>query len=196
MTPKYRKLDSDDYWDYQSIPMLPFKRQKYSSDRAVSKIIYSKKEEDLDLGLQLRRARQLAYIEPWFQSVLPEKLKGRLYLSSLGRKFWVVTAKDSLSASNFKYYQKEIRKTLENILNLISDKEWEIPIFEKRRIVNEFKVEVRPSRGDVDRLIEIPVEPIIQMPVRSNKTLLEDATKRSIDDILASMMDSAKKNGR
>ncbi len=183
---KNRKLDSDNDWDYKSVPSIPFKTQKNSTDRAISKLIYSQKEEDADLKIQIRRARQLAYVEPWFQEFLPKKLKKRLFVSSLGRNFWIIGALDQLSANHFKFYQKEIRQTLERYLNTISHKEWSIP---------EFIVKVIPLKGE-EKVPEYSDEPIVQLPVRSNKTLLEDTTKRSIDDILASMMDSAKKNGR
>lgn len=80
MFSKNRKLDLENDWDYQSVPSIPYKTQRNSTDRAVFKLIYSKKEEDADLKIQLRRARQLAYVEPWFQEFLPKKLKS-VYLS-------------------------------------------------------------------------------------------------------------------
>lgn len=186
MFSKNRKLDLENDWDYQSVPSIPYKTQRNSTDRAVFKLIYSKKEEDADLKIQLRRARQLAYVEPWFQEFLPKKLKKRLFISSLGKRFWIIGALDSLSANNFKFYQKEIRQTLERYLNTISHKEWSIP---------EFIVKVMPLKGE-EKVPEYSDEPIHQLSVRSNKTLLEDTTNRSIDDILASMMDNAKKHGR
>lgn len=183
---KNRKMDLDNDWDYKSVPSVPFKTNRYSTDRAISKIIYSDNIEDLDLQIQLRRARQLAYVEPWFQEFLPKKLKSRMFVSSLGKNFWIIGALDTLSANHFKFYQKEIRQTLENYLNTISHKEWVIP---------EFIVKVMPMR-DQEKLKEYSDVPVQQLSVRSNKTLLEHTTSRSIDDILASMMDNAKKYGR
>lgn len=183
---KKRRADTDNEWDYQSVPTIPLKKHRYSTDRAIAKIIYSKNIDDADLKLQLRRARQLAYVEPWFQEFLPEKLKGRLFIASLGRKFWLIGALDALSGNNFKFYQKEIRQTLENYLNTISQKEWTIP---------EFKVQVMPQKAH-ESVPEFSEETVTTLPVRSNKSLLADKTNRSIDDILASMMDNAKKHGR
>lgn len=188
---KKNRLEVENDWDYRSVPAIPLRNHRYSIDKAISRIIYSDNINDLDLKLQLRRARQLAYVEPWFQEFLPEKLKNRLFISTLGRKFWMIGALDSLSANHFKFYQKEIRQTLENYLNTISKKEWIIP---------EFKVKVMPKRTQEDDEAEkqalLAAEPITQFSVRSNKSLLEDKTNRSIDDILASMMETAKKHGR
>lgn len=186
MFSKNKKVSSDNDWDYQSVPAIPLKKHRYSTDRAIAKLIYSKNVDDADLKLQLRRARQLAYVEPWFQEFLPEKLKGRLFIASLGRKFWLIGALDSLSGNNFKFYQKEIRQTLENYLNTISQKEWSIP---------EFKVQIMPKKPQ-ESVPEYPEEAVTTLSVRSNKSLLADKTNRSIDDILASMMDNAKKHGR
>ncbi|GAA5098089.1 hypothetical protein [Wohlfahrtiimonas larvae] len=186
MFSKNKKASSDNDWDYQSVPAIPLKKHRYSTDRAIAKLIYSKNDDDADLKLQLRRARQLAYVEPWFQEFLPEKLKGRLFIASLGRKFWLIGALDSLSGNNFKFYQKEIRQTLENYLNTISQKEWSIP---------EFKVQVMPKKAH-DAIPEFSDKTVTTLSVRSNKSLLADKTNRSIDDILASMMDNAKKHGR
>lgn len=186
MFSKTKKISSDNDWDYRSVPAIPLKKHRYSADRAIAKLIYSKNVDDADLKLQLIRARQLAYVEPWFQEFLPEKLKGRLFIASLGRKFWLIGALDSLSGNNFKFYQKEIRQTLENYLNTISQKEWSIP---------EFKVQIMPKKPQ-ESVPEFPEEPVVTLSVRSNKSLLADKTNRSIDDILASMMDNAKKHGR
>lgn len=183
---KNKKVDTGNEWDYKSIPAIPLKKHKYSTDRAISKLIYSRNEDDLELKIQLRRARQLAYVEPWFQEFLPQKLKKRLFISSLGKKFWVIGALDSLSANHFKFYQKEIRQTLERYLNTISEKDWTIP---------EFKVQVMPLR-ETEVLPEITEEPVRQFSVRSNKSLLAEKTGRSIDDILSSMMDTAKRHGK
>ncbi|MGL4673844.1 MAG: hypothetical protein ACRCXK_03175, partial [Wohlfahrtiimonas sp.] len=129
MLSKNRKDTIYNEWDYRSIPSIPFRNQKYSIDRAILKLINSKNDEETGVKIQIRRARQLAYIEPWFQFFLPEKLKGMLFVSTLGKKFWVIGAANSLAASNFKFYQKEIRQTLENHLNNISKKHWDIPEF-------------------------------------------------------------------
>lgn len=174
-------------WDYRSVPSIPFRNQKYSIDRAILSLIRPKNnDEEIGVKIQIRRARQLAYIEPWFQFFLPDKLKGLLFISTLGKKFWVIGAANSLAANNFKFYQKEIRQTLENHLNNISKKDWEIP---------EFYVQVLPFKHE-DIPPEFSEKPVTQFAVRSNKSLLASKTNRSIDDILASMMDNAKKHGR
>lgn len=221
MESKNIHLEAKNNWDYRSVPILPLKKHKYSVDRTIAKIMYSKDPssktlakqsnhldmiiakmkyskdvEELDLGLVLRRARQLAYIEPWFQFFLPDKLKGLLFICTLGRKFWTIGAVNQLAANHFKmYHQKELRQTLENHLNSISDKEWEIPIFQKRRIVCEFRVVVMPRKPS-EIVSEVPDKAVTTLSVRSNKSLLTDKTNRSIDDILASMMENAKKHGR
>ncbi len=186
MLSKNRKDAIHNEWDYRSVPSIPFRNQKYSIDRAIYSLINYKNEEEVALKIQIRRARQLAYIEPWFQFFLPKKLKGMLFISTLGKKFWIIGATNSLAANNFKFYQKEIRQTLENHLNNISKKNWDIP---------EFFVHVIPMKDE-----EIPPvfseKLVTTLPVRSNKSLLADKTNRSIDDILASMMDNAKEHGR
>lgn len=186
MLSKNRKDTTYNEWDYRSVPSIPFRNQKYSVDRAIFKLINSKNEEQVGIKIQIRRARQLAYIEPWFQFFLPDKLKGMLFISTLGKKFWVIGAVSSLAASNFKFYQKEIRQTLENHLNNISKKNWDIP---------DFYVHVIPLKND-DVPPAFVEQPVTDLSVRSNKSLLAVKTNRSIDDILASMMDSAKKHGR
>lgn len=178
-----RKINDDNEWDYRSVPSVPLKKQRHSADRAIAKLLNSRDMNDLDLKIQLRRARQLAYVEPWFQEFLPEQLKGRLFISSLGRRFWIIGALDGMSAHNFKFYQKEIRQTLESYLNTISHKDWSIP---------EFKVQVMPRKA-VDEVEEVK-EVQVSLGIRSNKTLLAQSTKRSIDEILSSMMDNAKNN--
>lgn len=183
---KHKKNGIENEWDYYSIPAIPLKKKRYSTDRAIAKLLYSENVDDVELKIQIRRARQLAYVEPWFQEFLPEKLKGRLFIASLGRKFWMIGALDSLSSNHFKFYQKEIRQTLENYLNTISEKEWIIP---------EFKVQVMPLR-DQEKVAEISKDAVPQFSVRSNKSLLADKSNRSLDEILASMMENAKKHGR
>ncbi|WP_343284322.1 hypothetical protein [Wohlfahrtiimonas chitiniclastica] len=153
----------------------------------MAKIIYSNNLNDQDLKIQLRRARQLAYVEPWFQEFLPKKLKGRLFVASLGKRFWIIGALDPLSMSHFKqYHQKEVRQTLENHLNNISTKAWRLP---------EFYVQVMPKKSGVEEMMPLRDEPVPQLPVRSNKTLLTKPRiqNRSIEEILASMTKNAEK---
>lgn len=184
MLPRNRSGQVENDWDYRSTPAIPFKKQHRSADRIVMRLLYSEKLDDTELKIQIRRARQLAYVEPWFQEFLPEKLKGRLFIASLGKKFWLIGALDQLSLNNFKFYQKEIRQTLERYLNTISAKEWSIP---------EFKVQSMPMRSQ-EKVTEVPDNPVPQFSVRANKSLVANKTKRTIDEILASMMATAKKH--
>lgn len=187
MLSKSKKAAPENEWDYHSIPSIPFSNHRYSADRAVAKIIYSNNLNDQDLKIQLRRARQLAYVEPWFQEFLPKKLKGRLFVASLGKRFWIIGALDPLSMSHFKqYHQKEVRQTLENHLNNISTKAWRLP---------EFYVQVMPKKSGIEEMTPLRDEPVPQLPVRSNKTLLTKPRiqNRSIEEILASMTKNAEK---
>lgn len=79
------------------------------------------------LTVYLKRSLQLSYIEPWFQAFLPPRLKGRLFIATIGRYYWVIGTPRAEFGAAFNFYQKEIRQSLENHLNKISKKKWKIP---------------------------------------------------------------------
>lgn len=79
------------------------------------------------LTIYLKRSLQLTYIEPWFQEFLPPRLKGRLFVATLGKRYWVIGTTRAEFGAAFNFYQKEIRHSLENHLNKISKKAWKIP---------------------------------------------------------------------
>lgn len=81
------------------------------------------------LTIYLKRSLQLTYIEPWFQFFLPPRLKGRLFIATLGKRYWVIGTTRAEFGTAFNFYQKEIRHSLENHLNKISKKVWKIPPF-------------------------------------------------------------------
>lgn len=81
------------------------------------------------LTIYLKRSLQLSYIEPWFQTFLPPRLKGHLFIATIGKRFWVIGARRAEFGAAFNFYQKEIRKSLEAHLNKISKQKWKIPPF-------------------------------------------------------------------
>ncbi len=81
------------------------------------------------LTIYLKRSLQLSYIEPWFQFFLPPRLKGRLFVATIGKRYWVIGTPRGEFGAAFNFYQKEIRKSLEMHLNKISKKRWKIPPF-------------------------------------------------------------------
>lgn len=81
------------------------------------------------LTIYLKRSLQLSYIEPWFQNFLPPRLKGHLFIATIGKRFWVIGARRAEFGAAFNFYQKEIHKSLEAHLNKISKQTWKIPPF-------------------------------------------------------------------
>ncbi len=81
------------------------------------------------LTIYLKRSLQLSYIEPWFQTFLPPRLKGHLFIATIGKRFWVIGARRAEFGAAFNFYQKEIHKSLEAHLNKISKQKWKIPPF-------------------------------------------------------------------
>lgn len=81
------------------------------------------------LTIYLKRSLQLSYIEPWFQSFLPPRLKGHLFIATIGKRFWMIGARRAEFGAAFNFYQKEIHKSLEAHLNKISKQKWKIPPF-------------------------------------------------------------------
>ena len=81
------------------------------------------------LTIYLKRSLQLTYIEPWFQAFLPPRLKGRLFVASIGKRYWVIGTTRAEFGAAFNFYHKEIRHSLESHLNKIPKKRWRIPPF-------------------------------------------------------------------
>ncbi len=129
-----------------------------------------------DLAIQLRRSKQISYLEPIFQQFLPPELKGQLYISTIGPKFWVIGTHNSVFAMRFRYCQQEIRHSMELHLNQISKKEWYIP---------NLVAKVIPKKQDDERYERelSAMEKITSIPMES-RAEKQAGTRESIAMIL------------
>lgn len=125
------------------------------------------------LTIYLKRSLQLTYIEPWFQAFLPPRLKGRLFVATLGKRYWVIGTTRAEFGAAFNFYQKEIRHSLENHLNKISKKAWNIP---------PFRIAVMPENPN-DRGFEKEIESLMKVksvPMKSKAEKLAWKKKRAL----------------
>ncbi len=123
------------------------------------------------LTIYLKRSLQLTYIEPWFQAFLPPRLKGRLFIATLGKRYWVIGTTRAEFGAAFNFYQREIRQSLENHLNKISKKTWKIP---------PLRVAVMPENPN-DRALEKELESMMKIksvPMKSKAEKLAWKKKR------------------
>ncbi|UNM96834.1 hypothetical protein MMG00_02970 [Ignatzschineria rhizosphaerae] len=123
------------------------------------------------LTIYLKRSLQLTYIEPWFQEFLPPRLKGRLFIATLGKRYWVIGTTRAEFGAAFNFYQKEIRQSLENHLNKISKKPWKIP---------PLRIAIMPENPN-DRALEEELESLMKIksvPMKSKAEKLAWKKKR------------------
>lgn len=126
------------------------------------------------LTIYLKRSLQLTYIEPWFQEFLPPRLKGRLFIATLGKRYWVIGTTRAEFGAAFNFYQKEIRQSLENHLNKISKKPWKIP---------PLRIAIMPENPN-DRALEEELESLMKiksvpMKSKAEKLAWKKSVKRS-----------------
>ncbi len=123
-------------WDDEIVPRkkldeIEVKGRLRNVQREIGKMSRKRSPEETYkmLTIYLKRSLQLSYIEPWFQFFLPPRLKGRLFIATIGKYYWVIGTPRGEFGAAFNFYQKEIRKSLETHLNKISKKRWKIPPF-------------------------------------------------------------------
>ncbi|GGZ73915.1 hypothetical protein GCM10007161_00840 [Ignatzschineria indica] len=163
-------------WDDHIVPRkkLDEKRVAKSKLRNVQAEIgqLSRKRSDLNpyqvLTIYLKRSLQLTYIEPWFQAFLPPRLKGKLFISTIGKRYWVIGTTRPEYRMAFTFYQKEIHNSLENHLNKISKKRWKIP---------GFKIAVMPE-NPYDKLYQKELEALMSIKSVPMKSKEEKAAFR------------------
>lgn len=171
-------------WDDKIVPRkkLEEKRVSGSKLRNVQTEIgqLSRRRSPLNpyqmLTIYLKRSLQLTYIEPWFQAFLPPRLKGRLFIATLGKRYWVIGTTRAEFGTAFNFYQKEIRHSLENHLNKISNKTWKIP---------PLRIAVMPENPH-DRALESELESLMKVksvPMKSKAEKL--AWKRKRQEVAA-----------
>lgn len=179
---KNLQISDENPWDYENVPMIkmPIKTSPrigfYNSvQKVIEKFSHEKKYAEKGLQTQIKKARQMAYIEPWFQFFLPETLKNKLHISTIGCHFWVIAAEKPIYANRFKFYQKEIRSSLEAHLNKISKKDWSIPEFKVRSLGTFYEDSlVNHDKSQYTRYF----------PIKANKEIRKSASKESLEDIL------------
>ncbi len=187
----------DNEWDYKIVPMISLKyieplkikkRNIKTTQSVISTMTHAASKTEQSLKLQIRRARQIAYIEPWFQEFLQPALKGHLFIASIGQAFWVIGAYENEYASNFRFYQREVRSSLEAHLNRISKgKKWHIP---------DFKIKTFPRKNKIQMIEIAKAEPKNALPlsIRDNRTLLASQSKKSLDEWIT-ILKEGKMNG-
>ncbi len=124
-------------WDNQIVPRIKLNEVELrggkmrNTQREIARLSRRRGERNpyRELTIFLQRSLQLSYIEPWFQFFLPPRLKGQLFVCTIGRKYWVIGARRGEFGSAFQFYQQEIRQSLQNHLNNIGRKRWKIPPF-------------------------------------------------------------------
>lgn len=188
----------DNEWDYQIVPMIPLKDNKYlkikkrsikTAQSVISTMTHVASKTELSLKLQIRRARQIAYIEPWFQTFLQPALKGHLFIASIGKLFWVIGAYENEYASNFRFYQREVRSSLEAHLNRISKgKKWHIPDFKIKTFPHKNKIQTT----EITKAIES--RNVLPLSIRDNRTLAASQSKKSLDEWIT-ILKEGKMNG-
>lgn len=141
-----KKEINKNIWDAEIVPS--FRLNEYKGNRGLrffrneKRIIgqLSRKRKDISpIHLAIKRSLQLAYIEPFFQTMLQPNLKGKLFIHTIGRYYWVIGATKAIYATHFRFYEKVIRKALENHLNTVSRKKWHVPPFRVRIIPTEYQ---------------------------------------------------------
>lgn len=70
----------------------------------------------------LYRAKQLAYLQPIFELFLDPPCKGLVYISTIGKHFWVIGTTDAHAKANFNSNQKTFRLAFEGYLQLKNPK--------------------------------------------------------------------------
>lgn len=156
-------------WDERIVPRTKLKesRVEKSKLRNVQAEIgqLSRRRSQLNpyqlLTIYLKRSLQLSYIEPWFQAFLPPRLKGHLFIATIGKRFWVIGARRAEFGAAFNFYQKEIHNSLERHLNKISKKKWKIP---------PFRISIMPENPN-DKSYEQELEAMMaikSVPMKSN----------------------------
>ncbi len=169
-------------WDDKIVPRKKLKEERVSGSklRNVQTEIgqLSRRRSPLNpyqmLTIYLKRSLQLTYIEPWFQAFLPPRLKGRLFIATLGKRYWVIGTTRAEFGTAFNFYQKEIRQSLENHLNKISSKPWKIP---------PLRIAVMPENPN-DRALEQELESMMQIksvPMKSKAEKLAWKKKRQVE---------------
>lgn len=163
-------------WDDKIVP-----KQKLNEHRVIKSKLrnvqteigqLSRKRSELNpyqlLTIYLKRSLQLTYIEPWFQAFLPPRLKGRLFVATIGKRFWVIGTTRAEFGAAFNFYQKEIHQSLENHLNKISKQKWKIP---------PFRITVMPENPN-DRSFEKEIEAMMSIKSVPMKSKAEKAAFR------------------
>lgn len=141
-----KKEIDNNTWDTQIVPS--FKLNEYKGHQGLrffrneKRIIgqLSRKRKDLSpIHFAIKRSLQLAYIEPFFQAMLQPNLKGKLFIHTIGRYYWVIGTTKSVYATHFRFYEKMIRQALENHLNTVSRKKWQVPPFRVKVIPSDYQ---------------------------------------------------------
>ncbi|NLD08678.1 MAG: hypothetical protein GX667_03710 [Xanthomonadaceae bacterium] len=138
--------EAEDSWDNEIVPRRKLDEKEYKvrggrirNEKRVIGQIGRKRVEIREIAIAVRRSLQLSYVEPLFQNMLQPPFKGQLYIYTIGRRYWVIGARKAEFANVFRFYEKEIRDSLEKHLNKVSQKTWRVP---------PFKVKVIPQNPD------------------------------------------------
>lgn len=156
-------------WDDEIVPRkkldeIEVKGRLRNVQREIGKMSRKRSPEETYkmLTIYLKRSLQLSYIEPWFQFFLPPRLKGRLFIATIGKRYWVIGTPRGEFGAAFNFYQKEIRKSLETHLNKISKKRWKIP---------PFRISIMPENPNT-RAFDEEIEALMQVksvPMKSQE---------------------------
>ena len=156
-------------WDDEIVPRkkldeIEVKGRLRNVQREIGKMSRKRSPEETYkmLTIYLKRSLQLSYIEPWFQFFLPPRLKGRLFIATIGKRYWVIGTPRGEFGAAFNFYQKEIRKSLETHLNKISKKRWKIP---------PFRISIMPENPNT-RAFDEEIEALMQIksvPMKSQE---------------------------
>ncbi len=161
----YMKREELNPWDDEIVPRkkldeIEIKGRLRNVQREIGKMSRKRKPEETYkmLTIYLKRSLQLSYIEPWFQFFLPPRLKGHLFVATIGKRYWVIGTPRGEFGAAFNFYQKEIRKSLEMHLNKISKKRWKIPPF--RIVVMPENPNTRAFDEEIAALMQIKSVPM------------------------------------
>lgn len=171
------KKDENNEWDTRIVPRIKLNEVEIrggkmrNAQREIAKLSRRRSERNpyRELTIFLQRSLQLSYIEPWFQFFLPPRLKGQLFVCTIGRHYWVIGARRSEFGSAFNFYQQEVRQSLENHLNKISKKRWKIP---------RFRVTVMPENPN-ERRFHHELEEMMKIKSVPMKSKAEKREERS-----------------